>query len=321
MGAYVLRRLGWTAALLFLVSALTFAVFYVLPSSDPARARAGKLAKPDQIERIRDRLGLDDPLPEQYGRFMADLLTDFDLGYSYEKNAPVLELIADALPATLALTAGALLLWLAIGIPIGIVSAVRRGSWVDRLSMGLALLLISAPVYWLGLVARFLFSEQGGRVELFPGPTTFNDPISADPFGWGLALVLPWIVLAASFAAIYARLLRGNLIDVMSEDYIRTARAKGLRERTVVLRHGLRPALTPVITLLGLDVGILLGGAVLTERVFNIPGVGRLAFSAIETGDLPLIQGTVLLGALFIVLLNLLVDIAYAFVDPRVRYA
>jgi peptide/nickel transport system permease protein len=319
MGAYIARRLAWMVALLFLVSALTFLIFYVLPSADPAQQRAGRLAKPDQIERVRERLGLDDPLPEQYARYMEDLLTDFDLGYSYENDAPVRTLIADQLPATLSLTVGATVLWLLVGIPIGIVSAVKRRSLADRVSMGIALLLISAPVYWLGLVSLYLFSDTIGRWKVLPGSGSY-EPLTDDPMAWAGSLILPWIVLAASFAAIYARLVRGNLIEVMSEDYIRTARAKGLSERAVVLRHGVRGAITPVVTILGLDVGILLGGALLTERVFNIPGVGRLAVQAIEEGDLPVIQGTVLLGAFFVIVLNLVVDIAYAFLDPRVRY-
>ena len=319
MGAYIARRLAWMVALLFLVSALTFLIFYVLPSADPAQQRAGRLAKPDEIERVRERLGLDDPVHVQYGRFMGDLVTDFDLGYSYQNNAPVLDLIGDRLPATLSLVLGAALLWLVIGIPIGIVSAVKRRSLADRVAMGVALVLISAPVYWLGLVALYLFSETIGQWKLLPGSGSY-EPLTKEPAAWFGSLILPWVVLAASFAAIYARLLRGNLIEVMGEDYIRTARAKGLRERTVVLRHGVRSAITPVVTILGLDLGILLGGAVLTERVFNIPGIGRLAVQSFENGDLPVIQGTVLLGAFFVIVLNLLVDIAYAFLDPRVRF-
>ena len=181
---------------------------------------------------------------------------------------------------------------------------------------------ISAPVYWLGLVSLYLFSEDIGKFPIFDGrgqlPVDGNS--SRTRRRWFRSLILPWLVLAAAFAAIYARLLRGNLIEVMGEDYIRTARAKGLRERRVVLRHGVRTAITPIVTILGLDLGILLGGAILTETVFNIPGIGRLAYDAIQNSDLPMIQGTVLLGAFFIIMLNLVVDIVYAFLDPRVRY-
>jgi peptide/nickel transport system permease protein len=174
-------------------------------------------------------------------------------------------------------------------------------------------------VYWLGLVALYLFSNDIGRFPIFDGSGTYT-PLTEDPGRWFGSLILPWFVLAASFAAFYARLLRANLIETMGEDYIRTARAKGLPERTVVLRHGVRSAITPVVTALGLDIGILLGGAILTESVFNIPGIGRLAYDAIVHADLPVIQGTVLFGAFFIVLANLVVDVLYAFLDPRVRY-
>ena len=185
--------------------------------------------------------------------------------------------------------------------------------------MGLALLAISAPVYWLGLVALYLFANDIGLVHVFDGAGTYTG-LTEDPGRWFGSLILPWMVLAASFAAFYARLLRANLIETMSEDYIRTARAKGLPERTVIGRHAMRAAITPIVTILGLDIGILLGGAILAETVFNIPGVGRLAYEGIQNADLPVIQGTVLFGAMFIVVANLIVDIVYAFLDPRVRY-
>jgi peptide/nickel transport system permease protein len=210
-------------------------------------------------------------------------------------------------------------IWLVSGIAIGTISAIRRGKLVDRLSMGGALVAISAPVYWLGLVGLYLFADDIGRFKIFPGAGSYT-PLADDPWAWFTSLILPWLVLAASFAAFYARLLRGNLIETMSEDYIRTARAKGLSERRVILRHGVRSAITPVVTAAGLDIGILLGGAILTETVFNIPGVGRLAYDSIQNSDLPMIQGTVLLGAFFIIFANLVVDVLYAFLDPRVRY-
>jgi peptide/nickel transport system permease protein len=186
--------------------------------------------------------------------------------------------------------------------------------------MGGALLAISAPVYWLGLVMLYLFAKDIGQFPLFDGAGSYV-PFTDNPAKWFGSLLLPWIVLAAAFAAFYARLLRANLIETMGEDYIRTARAKGLPERTVVLRHGVRSAITPVVTALGLDIGILLGGAILTESVFNVPGIGRLAYDAIVHSDLPVIQGTVLFGAFFIVIANLVVDVMYAFLDPRVRYS
>jgi peptide/nickel transport system permease protein len=186
--------------------------------------------------------------------------------------------------------------------------------------MGTALVAISAPVYWLGLLSLYLFANDIGKVPIFPGAGSYV-PLSQDPSKWFTSLLLPWFVLAASFAAIYARLLRANLIETMSEDYIRTARAKGLRERTVIFKHGMRAAITPVVTAAGLDIGVLLGGVILTETVFNIPGIGRLAYDSIINSDLPMIQGTVLVGAFFIVMANLIVDVLYAFIDPRVRYS
>jgi peptide/nickel transport system permease protein len=224
------------------------------------------------------------------------------------------------LPATASLTIGAVIVWLLIGLPVGVISAVRSRSLIDRFSMGAALLAISAPVYWLGLMGLFLFSKDIGQVHIFDGAGTYK-PLTQNPGQWFGSLLLPWLVLAASFAAFYARLLRSNLIDTMSQDYIRTARAKGLSERAVIWRHAVRAAITPIVTVLGLDIGILLGGSILTETVFNIPGIGRYAYEGIINSDLPVIQGTVLFGAFFIVVANLVVDVCYALLDPRVRYS
>jgi peptide/nickel transport system permease protein len=317
---YILRRLLWGVALLFFVSAITFVLFYVLPSADPATLRAGRNAGPKVIAALRHDLGLDRPLYTQYWDYLKGLVLHFDLGYSYYSGQSVKSLIADRLPATVSLTVGAVVVWLLVGIPVGIVSAVRSRSWLDRAAMGTALVFVSAPVYWLGLISLYVFASDIGLVHVFPGANTYVG-LSSDPTKWFTSLLLPWLVLAASFAAIYARLLRGSLIDAMGEDYIRTARAKGLSERRVVLRHGVRAALTPIVTVLGLDAGILLGGAVLTETVFDIPGIGRLNYDAIIHGDFPIVQGTVLLAAVFIVLANIVVDISYAFLDPRVRYS
>ncbi len=320
MGRYIIRRLLWMVLLLLLVSAVTFIVFYTLPTADPAQLRAGRTPNPQQVEQIRHSLGLDKPWYVQYFRYMKALVLHFDFGRSYHYNVPVRKHIFDALAPTASLVIGSAVLWLVSGIAIGTISAVRRGKLIDRLSMGAALVAISAPVYWLGLVVLYLFASDIGKIHICPGAGSYT-PITDDPVRWFTSLILPWTVLAASFAAFYARLLRGNLIETMSEDYIRTARAKGLRERRVVLRHGVRSAITPVVTAAGLDIGILLGGAILTEKVFNIPGVGMVAFDSIQNSDLPMIQGTVLLGAFFIVIANLVVDVLYAFLDPRVRYA
>ena len=320
MVRYIIGRVAWTALLLALVSAVTFVIFYALPSADPAALRAGRQGSPEVIAQIRQTLGLDEPLVVQYWTYMKAVVLHFDFGFSYVTSQDVRDEIVSRLPATISLTAGALVIWLAVALPIGVVSAVRRRSLVDRLAMGGALLAISAPVYWLGLVALLLFATDIGVVPIFSGAGSYVG-ITEDPLQWLSSLLLPWLVLAAGFAAFYARLLRSNLVEVMSEDYIRTARAKGLTERRVVWRHGVRAAITPIVTVLGLDIGILLGGAILTESVFNIPGIGRYAFDAIEAADLPAIQGTVLFAAFFIIVANLVVDIAYAFLDPRVRYS
>ena len=320
MGRYIIRRLLWVIVLLIVVSAVTFIIFYELPSADPAVLRAGRSPNPALIASIRHNLGLDKPLYVQYWRYMKGVVLHFNFGYSYQFSQPVRTMIFQRLPATISLTVGAVIVWLLIGLPIGILSAVRSRSVMDRTAMGGALLAISAPSYWLGLVALFLFANDIGIVKIFDGAGTYTG-LTADPGRWFGSLLLPWLVLAAAFAAFYSRLLRANLIEVMSEDYIRTARAKGLSERRVIFRHGVRSAITPIVTVLGLDIGGLLGGAILIETVFNIPGVGRLAYQGIENADLPVIQGTVLFGAFFIVFANLIVDIVYAFLDPRVRYS
>jgi peptide/nickel transport system permease protein len=320
MLTYIIRRVLWVIVLLFVVSALTFVIFYLLPSADPAQLRAGRQPNPQLVEEIRHNLGLDKPWYEQYVDYMKQVFLHFDFGFSFQNTISVKEQIFQRLPATISLAVGAAVLWLTTGITVGIISAVRSRSLLDRATMGAALVAISAPVYWLGLLTLYLFANDIGQFKIFQGAGSYV-PLSEDPGQWFGSLLLPWIVLAAAFSAFYARLLRSNLIETMGEDYIRTARAKGLSERRVVLRHGLRSAITPIVTAAGLDIGILLGGAILTESVFNIPGIGRLVYESIQHSDLPMIQGTVLLGTFFIVMANLIVDILYAFLDPRVRYA
>ena len=318
---FIIRRLLWMVVLLALLSFVTFVIFYTLPASDPATLRAGRQPTPELIASIRGTLGLDRPWYVQYGKYLERLVFHFDFGYSYQNNVSVRSQIFDRLPATAALAGGAAVVWVLIGIPIGIISAIKRGTWLDRLTMGGALVAISAPVYWLGLVAMYLVPKDLGKVGIFEGQSAYplTGNIITNPARVIPALILPWLVLAASFAAIYARFVRASLVETMGQDYIRTARSKGLPERAVIFRHGVRSAVTPIVTILGLDVGILLGGAILTETVFNIPGIGRLAFDAIERSDLPTVQGTVLIAAFFIILFNLIVDITYAFLDPRVR--
>jgi peptide/nickel transport system permease protein len=320
MTRYIIRRILWGVVVLVLVAALTFVLFRILPTADPARLRAGRSPSPKVIAEVRHNLGLDKPLITQFWIYIRNLFLHFDLGYSYYSGASVRGLIFDRLPATISLAVGAAVLWLAIGLPVGIISALKRRSRLDRASMGTALVLLSAPEYWLGLIVLYLFAADIGRLKVFPGAGSYV-ALSSDPSKWFTSLLLPWLVLAAGFAAVYARLMRASLIETMSEDYIRTARAKGLNERRVVVRHGVRAAINPIVTIFALDLGTLLGGAILIETVFDIPGVGRLSYDAITHADFPIIQGTVLLVALFIVVANILADIAYAFLDPRVRYA
>jgi peptide/nickel transport system permease protein len=320
MATYIARRVLWGIVLIILVSALTFVFFNILPSADPAVLRAGRNSSPATIEHIRVELGLNRPVYQQFFDYMKNIILHGNLGYSFYSGASVLSLIKDRLPATLSLTVGAAVLWLLIGIPIGIISAVKRGSVVDRSTMAGALAGVSFPDFWLGLVVLFLFADDIGRFHVFPGAGSYVG-LTVSPVHWFTSLLMPWFVLASTSAAVYSRVLRGALIEAMGEDYIRTARAKGLTERRVIWRHGVRSAITPVVTILGLDIGALLGGAVIAETVFDIPGIGRLNYQAIIQSDFPIVQGTVILAALFIVVANIIVDIAYAYLDPRVRYS
>jgi peptide/nickel transport system permease protein len=319
MATYIVRRVLWGIVLILLVSALTFVFFNVFPSADPAQLRAGRNASPAIIHYIRHELGLDKSVPVQFFNYMKNIFLHFNFGYSFYTGASVLSLITNRLPATISLAVGAAVVWLLMGIPIGIISAIRRGTVLDRVAMGVALVFVSMPVFWLGLVVLFLFANDIGRFHVFPGANTYTG-LTVSPVHWFTSLLMPWFVLASTSAAVYSRVLRGSLVEAMGEDYIRTARAKGLRERRVVFRHGVRSAITPVVTIFGLDLGALLGGAVITETVFNIPGIGRLNLDAINHSDFPIVQGTVILATLFIVTANIVVDVLYAYLDPRVRY-
>jgi peptide/nickel transport system permease protein len=319
---YIIRRILWGLVLMLAVIVITFVLFYLLPNVNPAQLRAGRTPSAAVIKNIAHDLGTDKPVYTQFWLYTKRLVLHFDLGYSYYSNASVKSLIFDRLPATISLTVGGVIVWLLAGIPVGIISAIKRRTLLDRTTMGISLAFVSAPVYWLGLLSLFLFASDIGRfpISFLHGSGSYTG-ITNSPLNWFESLLMPWFTLAATSAAIYARLVRGSLIDVMGEDYIRTARAKGLPERRVVFKHGLRSAITPLVTVLGLDVAILLGGAVLTETVFDIPGIGRLNYDAITHSDFPIVQGTVLLAALFVVIANIIVDIGYAYLDPRVRYS
>jgi peptide/nickel transport system permease protein len=307
---------------LFVVSLLTFTIFLKLPGGDVARRMAGPRADEEQIASIREDLGLDEPFWVQYGKFakglipLPGLFLTKDVYYSYRNEVPVKEEIYRRLPVTITLAAGAAVLWLLIGIPIGIASAIRRRTIVDRAGMVFALFGVSAPVFWLGYIMLFIFWFQ---LHWAPPPgldigETLPQAVFAGKF------VLPWVTVSLLYAAFYARMVRGNLIETMNEDYIRTARAKGLSERRVIYKHGLRAGLTPVVTMLGVDIGYLLGGLLITETVFDLDGIGKFTIQAIQDGDFPGVMGVTVFAAFFIVVANLVVDVVYAALDPRVRY-
>jgi peptide/nickel transport system permease protein len=307
---------------LFVVSLITFLIFVKLPAADPARRATGKATTPANIEAARKAFGLDKPVWVQYARFAQGLVPlpgmflNEDVYFSYSNFVPVKEEIFQRLPVTIALAGGAALTWLVIGIPIGIVSAVRRRSVLDRASMAFALFGVSAPVFWLAYLFLYVFwfKLHWAPSSGIPIGTSVLEAVLQGRF------ILPWIVLALGYAAFYARMVRGNLVETMGEDYIRTARAKGLSEKRVVYKHGLRAALTPVVTMFGIDVAGLLGGAFITESVFNLPGIGQYAVRSIFINDFPSVMGVTIFGAFFIALANLVVDVAYAYVDPRVRF-
>jgi len=318
---YIAKRLIWTAVVILAVLLVTFFVFFKLPNGDPALRFCGKSPTTDCLTLVRHRLHLDKPFYQEFGYFVKNFAVGDEngwpgLGYSYGNFVPVREEVAQRAPRTLWLIAGAATIWLTLGVAIGVLSAVKRRTIVDRLAMGFALFGISAPVFWLGLMSLFLIWKKLGLT----GGSGYV-PLSAGIGHWVSHLILPWFVLALLYMAIYARLTRNNLLETLGEDYIRTARAKGLSERNVIFKHGLRASLTPIVTIFGLDIALLVGGAIITESVFNIQGLGWLAFNGAITQDLPTVLGVVICTATAVALMNLVVDIVYAFLDPRVRYA
>jgi peptide/nickel transport system permease protein len=318
---YIARRLVWTIVVLLVVLFITFAVFFLMPNGDPALRFAGKSPTDESLALIRHRLNLDKPWYEEFGFFVKRFVTGDEngwpgLGYSYGNFVSVKSEVVTRAPRTLFLIMGAATIWLTFGVAIGVLSAVKRRTVVDRAAMGFALFGISAPVFWLGLMALFIFWK---KLHLTGGSGYV--PLSQGVGQWASHLILPWIVLALLYMAIYARMTRNSLLETLGEDYIRTARAKGLSERNVILKHGLRASLIPIVTLFGLDVALLVGGAIITESVFNLQGLGWLAISGATSQDLPTVLGVVLCTAIAVAIMNLVVDIAYAFLDPRVRYA
>jgi peptide/nickel transport system permease protein len=332
--AFIIRRLIATVFLLIIVSMITFAIFFLLPrlagqtTYELAIQYVGRNPTRAAVLAVEKQLGLDAPVYLQYGRFLRGIVFGAHynagpvraycpppcFGYSFKNQQPVWPQMVSSIPVTLSLAIGASIIWLISGVAIGVLSALKRGSIFDRFSMGVALAGVSLPIFFTGLIALELFSY---RWPIFPNVTFV--PFTQNPWLWAKNLVLPWITLAFLYAALYARLTRAGMLETMSEDYIRTARAKGLPERTVIVKHGLRAALTPIVTIFGMDLGLLLGGAVITEVTFSLHGLGLFTIEAINNQDLPEILGVTLLAAFFIVIANLFVDILYAYVDPRVR--
>jgi peptide/nickel transport system permease protein len=332
---YIIRRLFAAVFLLFIVSAAVFAIFYLVPrliGATPetlATRYVGRAATPETVHLIAQKLGFYDPIWVQYGRWVKAIFVgaNYDIGsgvehcpapcfgYSYITDQPVWPDLLDRIPVTLSLAIGAAVLWVFFGVSTGVLSALRRGTLLDRAAMGVSLAGVSLPIFFTGLIGLLFFSYKLGW---FASGGAYV-PFTQNPGEWFYDLLLPWIVLAFQFSAQYARLTRAGMLETMSEDYIRTARAKGLRERDVDLKHGLRAALTPILTIFGLDFGLLVGGAVLTEQVFSLPGLGKYAIDAITNNDLPKVLGVTMVAAFFVVLANLIVDLLYAVVDPRVR--
>lgn len=336
MTAYIIRRVIAAVLLLLVVSAVTFAIFFFVPqlagqTPDQLAAQyVGKGANPDAVQQVKVSLGLDQPLYIQYFDFLRAIISGATynfgpeptvchapcFGYSFRSHVEVWPQITERLPITLSLAIGAAVIWVVSGVAIGVLSALKRGSIFDRIAMMTALAGVSLPIFFTGMLGLALFSFQWPIWENLEFV-----PLSESPALWAWNLIIPWCSLAFLYSALYARLTRAGMLETMGEDYVRTARAKGLRERTVVTKHGLRAALTPIVTIFGMDFALLLGGAVITEQVFSFQGMGAYAIQAVKENDLPMVMGVTLVAAFFIVLCNLLVDLVYAAIDPRVRYS
>jgi peptide/nickel transport system permease protein len=312
MARFIVRRLAGMLAVLFAVSVLVFVIFNVIPNADPARQMAGRSATPQLVANITQEWGFDDPLPQQYLTMMGNIFSGDVISYETEENVD--ERIVEGIPATFSLCIGAALIWMFFGILFGYLSAVRAGGLLDRVLTIVAVAGISVPVFWL---AALLLNYLTYQLEIFPSSGYVG--LTENPLEWANHLILPWVTLAIVYVGFYSRVLRSNMLDAMDEDYVRTARAKGLSERQVMTHHVLRNSLVPIVTLFGLDFGALLGGAILVEGVFNLNGIGQYAYESLLNLDLPPIMAITLFGAFFIVLFNALVDVAYAYLDPRVK--
>jgi len=313
MARFVARRLAAMIAVLFAISVITFMIFNVIPNGDPAYRLAGKSPTPDTLAAIRRTWGFDKPVPVQYLKTMQKVFTG-DL-ISYTNNVDVVDEIVQDFPRTLSLAVGAGVMWMFFAVCLGLFTAVKAGRFADRFVTVLALIGISMPVFWVGAMMNYFLGFKAG---IFPNGGYV--PLTEDPLGWAYHLILPWTALSLLFIGVYSRVLRSNLLDTMSEDFVRTARAKGISERRILLRHVLRNSMIPIVTLWGLDFGAVVGGgAILTEVVFDLQGVGQYAAESIKSLDIPPVLAIVMFGAFFVVLMNTIVDIVYATLDPRIR--
>jgi peptide/nickel transport system permease protein len=322
VGRFIVRRFAAAAFVLFAISVLVFLIFFATPGVDPAARIAGRNADPITLQQVRHEFGLDRPLPVRYALMMQHLFISRDLTSFVNRGALVIPQILHAVPITLSLVIGAAVIWLVFGVLLGAVSAATRGTAADPLMMLLGVVGVSIPVYWLGEVVN-LFTQKQWHGSVFSWvPPLGYVPLTQNPGQWALHLLFPWLTLAVLYAGIYARVLRGEILEALNEDYVRTARAKGLSERRILVRHALRTSLIPVVSLFGLDFGSLVGGAaLLTEVVFGLPGVGKLTYDSLQNLDLPVIMGCVMYAAFFVVLANAVVDVVYVWLDPRVRRA
>jgi len=322
LGAIV-KRLGQMLFVMVGISVLVFLIFFATPGADPAARIAGRNASPETLAAVRKDFGFDRPLPVQYALMMNRLFITQDLTSFVNRGWKVVPAVLDVAPVTLSLVVGGAVLWVVGGVLIGLVAAATRGSILDRTLMMLGLVGVSMPVYWLGEVMNLITQSRFHDSWLFAWvPPLGYKPLSSDPVGWFLTLVIPWITLATLYMGLYGRVLRANLVEASQEDYIRTALAKGLGETRILLRHALRMCLITIVTLFGLDFGALVGGgALLTEVVFGLHGIGKLTYEALRNLDLPVIMATVIYASFFVVLANAAVDLVYVVLDPRLRKA
>jgi peptide/nickel transport system permease protein len=320
---YVIRRLLWAFVLLIAVTIVTYVIFFLVPAN-PARLAAGQSATPERIREVEEFLGLNEPVYVQYGKFLERLVLHGELGHSFITRRSVNDDIYAAAPVTASLVFGGMILVLLIAVPIGIFSALRPRSLIDRAAMTYVLIGISLPSFWIALVLSYVIGFKLGWTPIATYCEVFSPPEATQCGGivdWAYHMILPWTALAIVIAGTYVRFVRAEVLETMSQDYVRTARAKGAPERRVMTRHILRNGMLPVVTMLGMDIGLLLGGAIFIETVFALPGLGRTAILSVGQFDLPLLQGVVIFGAVAIIIFNLMVDLVYAWIDPRIRLA